>query len=165
MTDPMQPFELASALRSHDAEWFRQMHARLRWFSFCVPRPREAEGDGLAIAFRTDDGGVDELSALLGVGPTGAGLSTPQRGPFAGATLSCYPSRLVLDTSADPQPWPTLTVRLWNPRDVWSVDDELVGTATAVEGELDTLPLGRWPLERRLLAWLTPSRHPGLFLP
>lgn len=163
MTDAMQPFELASALRSHDAPWFQQVHARLRWFSFCVPQPREAEGDGLAVAFRTDDGGVDELAALLGVGTTVAGLTTPQRGPFAGARLSCYQSRLVLDASADLQQWPMLTVRLWNPRDVWSVDDELVGAASAIEGELDMLPLGRWPLEKRLLAWLSPTRHPMLF--
>lgn len=163
MTDQMQPFEVANALRSHDAQWYQRLGARLHWFSFVVPRPKEAEGDQLAVAFRLDGAQSEELYALLALPPIGSGACTPDGGPLRTATVSCHRSRIELDSSAVLQPWPTLTVRLWNPRDAWSVDDELVDTAEDIERRLDLLPLRRWPLETRLLGWLTPDRHPELF--
>lgn len=165
MTDQMQPFEVAHALRSHDVDWYRRLHARLRWFSYCLPRPREAEADRLAVALRLDEAPADELAALLHVGSEDFTCQTPTKGPFAGLELTSVISQMELDSSADIQSWPLLTITLWNPRDVWRVDDQLVDAAVAAERALDLLPLQPWPLETRLLAWLTPARHPELFAP
>ena len=163
MTDRMQPFEVASALRSHDVPWYRRLDDRLHWFSFCVPRPRDSEGDRLSAAFRLDDAPVDELASLLQISTERFAHQTPTAGPFADLELTISTSRMQLDSSADLQPWPLLTITLWNPRDVWQVDDDLVESAARAECALDLLPLQRWPLETRLLAWLTPARHPELF--
>lgn len=163
MTDRMQPFEVDSALRSHDVQWYRRLNDRLHWFSFCVPRPRESEGDRLAVAFRLDHAAVDELAALLQVSTERFAHQTPTAGPFGDLELTSSTSRMQRDAVADLQPWPLLTITLWNPRNVWQVDDDLVESAARAERALDLLPLQRWPLETRLLAWLTPARHPELF--
>ncbi|PWJ25103.1 hypothetical protein ATK17_1215 [Branchiibius hedensis] len=163
MTDRMQPFEVANALRSHDHDWYRRLDARLHWFSFCVPRPKESEPDRLAIAFRLDHAPVEELASLLNVSAGNFMVQTPQAGPLAGIELSSDTSRMTFDSADDLQPWPLLTVTLWNPRDMWHVDDQLVEAAAQAEQALDLLPLQRWPLETRLLGWLTPARHPELF--
>lgn len=163
MTDRMQPFEIANALRSHDRDWYRRLDDRLHWFSFCVPRPRESEGDRLAAAFRLDHAPVVELALLLQVSTERFAHQTPTAGPFADLELTSSTSHMQLDSSAGLQPWPLLTVTLWNPRDMWHVDDQLVEAAAQAEQALDLLPLQRWPLETRLLGWLTPARHPELF--
>lgn len=163
MTDGMQPFEVANALRSHDVAWYQRLNDRLHWFSFCVPRPKETEGDRLAVAFRLDQAPTDELAALLHVPSERFAHGIATGGPLAGLEVASAVSRLVLDSAADLQPWPLLTITLRNPRDPWVVDNELVDAAAGAERALDLQPLQRWPLETRLLAWLTPVRHPELF--
>jgi hypothetical protein len=136
--DTMQPFEMQNALRSHTVEELQDIHRRLRYFSFVVPRPKEGEGDSLQVWWKVTADQVDQVLA----GVNAAGIGKPEL-QYADA--------------------PNVLVHLWNDAgDVYEVDEALVQRAEQYEAAFDEAALAGIPRTTGL-AFLTPERHPELF--
>lgn len=137
--DAMQPYEVENALRSHTVDQLRDIHRRLRYFSFVTPRPKEAEGDSLQVWWRVNP----EQSNVVAASVLAAAVQPGE--------VTVYPTNV--------------EVRLWNDDDhVYEVTETLVERAVQLEHGFEMSGLADVPREQGL-SFITRDRHPDLFDP